>query len=61
MNKKQQKQLELIDLLLKQKRPPLATPHQKLAYENGYLKGLLSRIASEYWMVEKEIKNRLND
>ena len=56
----QQKQIEQIELLLEQEQK-FTTKQQKLLYENGYLKGLLSMLAAEYFVVEKEIKNRIND
>lgn len=60
MKRGQQKQIEQIELLLKQEQK-FDTKQQKLLYENGYLKGLLSMLAAEYFVVEKEIKNRIND
>lgn len=60
MKRGQQKQIEQIELLLEQEQK-FTTKQQKLLYENGYLKGLLSMLAAEYFVVEKEIKNRIND
>jgi hypothetical protein len=60
MNKGQQKQLNKIESLL-EKQNKYTKASQRLAYENGYLKALLSTLANEYNVVEREIKNRLND
>ena len=60
MRKERQEQIDQIELLLKQKQK-FTTKQQKILYENGYLKGLLSMLAAEYFVVEKEIKKRIND
>ena len=60
MNKGQQKQFDRIELLLN-KQNKYTKPGQRMAYENGYMKALLSMLANEYSVIEREIKNRLND
>ena len=60
MKRGQQKQIDQIELLLQQEQK-FTTKQQKILYENGYLKGLLSMLAAEYFVVEKEIKKRIND
>ena len=68
MNKRQREQLKQIDLLLEKAvlyhnwntKQKFNTPQEKILYEYGYMKGILSELAAEYWLVERDIKNRIN-
>ena len=52
---------ESIQQMLDDNAPPFATPQQRLAWERGYLTGLLIRLSNEDILVHRAIRERLQD
>ena len=52
---------DIIDRMLTQNAPPLASAHQKLAWERGYLTGLLMYLCNEYTVAHRAVRERLQD